>query len=364
MKKILISLTVLLLAFSFAGCDKEGEKLIIKETITANDLSPLPDDSYVLLMANAANVFNTFTWTAVDFGFPAEIRYTIQVDTAGKNFKNAVDVITVTSKLTADVVEGELNKILLAAGFKPDVPVTLQFRIKAVVNSKVTPIYSDAIEAGITPYAVIFPPIFMCGDATGGWNWDLGVEVRSTLPNVYSTIAYFTADKSFRFFKQHDWGPVSYNYPYFTGSISTLFVNAEDGDKNFKFTGASGYYKITINMTAKSVAMEAVAEPKMFMTGDAVGGWNWTTDFVQMTWRSNGMFEATTEFINDKAFRFFAQKDWSPTSYNYPYFADGQVSTLFINALDGDKNFKFTGTTGTYLIKLNMLDKKITMTAK
>jgi hypothetical protein len=82
-----------------------------------------------------------------------------------------------------------------------------------------------------------------------------------------------------------------------------------------------------------------------------------------MTWKSNGIFEATTDFINGEAFRFFAQKDWGPTSYNYPYFAGGTVSNLFENANDGDKNFRFTGTTGNFKITLNMLDKIVTMTA-
>lgn len=363
MKKILIFFPILLIAVFFMGCEKEGENVVIKENIAANVLSPMPETSYTLLMDSSATVTGTFEWTKVDFGFPAKITYTVQLDTTGNEFANAVDLITVSSVLSADIIEGELNKILLAAGFQPDKTVTLQFRVKAVVNPKVAPVYSVPIEVIMTPYAVIFPPIFMCGAATGGWVMpDKAVSVRSSAPNVYQTIAYFgPANETFRFFKAPDWGAQAWNFPFFTGSVSALFENANDGDKNLRFLGTPGYYKITVNMTDKSVAMESVPEPKMFMTGAAVGGWDWSTNYVQMTWKSDGIFEATTDFINGGAFRFFAQKDWGPTSYNYPYFAAGSVSPLFVNANDGDKNFSFTGTTGVFKITLNMLTLTVTM---
>jgi starch-binding outer membrane protein SusE/F len=363
MKKILIFLPFLLIAFSFAGCEKEGEKVTIKETIAANDLNALSASSFVLLIDNAANDFQTFTWTAVDYGFPTVVTYTIQVDKKANNFSSPADVVSVTSALTTTVKIGDLNKVLLAMSLAPDAAVAMQFRIKAVINSGVAPVFSTVTEATITPYAVVFPPIYMCGAATGGWDWAKSVEMRSSAPNVYQTIGYFLNNEAFRFFKQHDWGPTSYNYPYFT-TVSPLFENANDGDKNLKFLGTTGYFKITVNMTAKSVAMESVSEPKMFMTGAALGGWDWTTNFVQMTWKSNGMFEAITDFKNGETFRFFAQQDWGPTGYNYPYFDGGTVSALFENANDGDKNFKFVGTTGSYKITLNMLDKIITMTAQ
>jgi hypothetical protein len=260
------------------------------------------------------------------------------------------------------VTIGDFNKACLNKGLAAGVAVDVQFRIKAMVNPNVAPVYSNVTEASVTPYAIIFPPIYMTGEATGGWNWNQYTykELRSTSPNVYETIGYFLNGKAFRFFKQADWGPVSYNYPYFT-TVSSLFVNAADGDSNFKVAGATGYYKVTVNLTAKTVTTEAVADQVMYMTGAAVGGWDWTTNYVTMTWMSNGIYQATTDFIKDGAFRFFAQAGWSPTSYNYPYFTGGTVTPLLVNAADGDSNFKFIGTTGNFKITLNMLDKIITM---
>jgi starch-binding outer membrane protein SusE/F len=361
MKKILIFLPVILLAIIIAGCEKEGEKVVLKENITANVLSDLSASTFELLMDSAETVTETFDWTAVDFGFPAQITYTVQFDTTGNAFENAVDVVTVTSELSADVIEGELNKLLLQNGYKAAVPATLQFRIKAVVNSKVAPAYSDALEAIVIPYAIVFPPIYMCGDATGGWNWNSDVTVRSTAAGIYSTIAVFTNGGAFRFFKQADWGPTSYNYPYFT-TVSALFENAADGDQNFRFTGTTGYYRVTVNMTTKTVTMESVAEPVLYATGGALGGWDWSTNYIQLTWLSDGVFEATTDFSAD-IFRFFKQAGWGD-GYSYTYFNDGTVTPLLeLNAGDSDNNFKFVGTPGTYKITVNLIDLIVTMEA-
>jgi hypothetical protein len=360
MKKIII---FLFMALSLAGCKKDLEIITISATPTASAVSSLSSSTFVLVMDNAANMFQTFNWTKADYGFPASVTYILQVDKKSNNFSTPFVVTSVISALTSSITVGDFNKVLLNMGLAPDAAADVQFRVKAVVNPNVDPVYSNVLEAKVTPYAIVFPPIYMCGDAVGGWNWTLYTykELRSPSANTYQTIGYFVNNGAFRFFKQTDWGPTSYNFPYFTGTVSDLFVNANDGDKNFKFTGTTGYYQITVNMTTKSVSMTSVPEPTLFMTGAALGGWDWTTHYVKLTWLSNGIFQATADFITANTFRFFAQQDWGPTGYNFPYFAAGTISNLFTNANDGDKNFQFNGTTGTFKITVNMLDLIIKM---
>lgn len=351
-----------LVIFSLSACEKDETKAYISENPVGPTIQSMPAFTGFSL-DNAANLLN-FSFTAADFGFPAAVTYKLQIDSATKNFSNPIDLLT-TESLSASVTVGEFNKAILDAGYEEyDTEHAMEARIKATVNSLVAPAYSAASAFNVVPYATEFPPIYMCGAATGGWDWTKGVEMRSTAPKVYQTIAYFLNGEAFRFFAQPNWDPTSYNYPYFSsGTIDANLEDAQDGDNNFKVIGATGYYDITVDLKNLTVTMTAVNEPVMYMTGAALGGWDWTTNFVQMTWKSNGMFEATTEFINGEAFRFFAQADWGPTSYNYPYFADGSVDPLFENAGDGDSNFKFVGTTGMYKIELNMLDLIITMSA-
>jgi hypothetical protein len=363
MKKL--SLLLIIMTIFFAACEKDKENIVIKGSITPNDLSNLSSSSFVLTRDDAANTFQTFKWTQVDYGFTAVITYVLQFDKTSDDFASPVDLVTVTHDTTVAVTIGDLNKLMLAAGMNPDEPVDLQFRVKATINPAVDPVFSTLAEATVTPYATSFPPIYMCGQATGGWAWDLYVykELRSTAPNIYETIGYFVnsgSDATFRFFKDIGWGADSYNYPYFTGTVSDMFENAADGDLNFRFIGVTGYYKITVNMTTKSVAMEAVAEPVLYATGGALGGWDWTTNYIQLTWKSNGIFQATTDFTTD-IFRFFKQAGWGD-GYNYTYFAGGSVTALLeLNANDSDNNFKFVGTPGSYKITVNLLDLIVTM---
>jgi starch-binding outer membrane protein SusE/F len=364
MKKILINISLILGVAALFSCEKDETRVVLKQPVPANELTSLSSDSIVLTREQASDVFQTFTWSDVNYGINVVKTYKVQIDTAGNNFANPSDVTTVTQLLTSSISVADFNKMLLNKGYTPEVPASLEFRVASIINNEVVNVYSNVETAVITPYALSYPPIFMCGAATGGWDWNHGVEVRSSAPNVFQTIAYFLKDQTFRFFAQPDWGPTSYNYPYFTGGVDASLINADDGDKNFKVTTADGYYSITANLNAKTVTFELVDEPVMFMTGAALGGWDWTTNYVQMTWVSNGKFEATTDFLNGETFRFFAQKDWSPVSYNFPYFAGGSVDPLFENANDGDKNFRFVGTTGSYKITLNMLDNTVVMEAQ
>lgn len=363
MKKISILLLLFVTVF-FAACEKDKENVVIKETISANAINALSASSFTLLMDNASQTFQTFKWTAVDYGFSAATTYTVQADVKGNSFASAIDVVS-SDTLKASISVGDFNKLLLNAGLDPEVAVILQFRVKAFINASVPVVYSNAVEATVTPYATTFPPIYMCGGAVGGWGWALYQykELRSTAPSIYSTIAYFVNNDIFRFFKQTDWGPTSWNYNYFTTVTPLLTLNTGDSDNNFKVVGASGYYQVTVNMKTKAVTMEAVADQTMFMTGAGVGNgnWDWSTNTVTMTWLSNGIYRATANFINGGAFRFFAQAGWSPTSYNYPYFDGGSVTDKLVNADDGDKNFKVTATTGSYVITVNIIDKVVTM---
>jgi len=361
MKKINLILIILVTAF-LSSCVKDKENVLLKSSVSSNSMSGLTSGTIVLSLDNAATTFQTFEWTEPDFGFNTVVTYVIQFDKKANNFSSPIDLVSVTHLTSAKVTVGDINKLMLAANMNPDEAVDLQFRVKSTINAKVAPLYSEVVEAKVTPYATVFPPIYMTGAATGGWGWGQYVykELKSSAPNVYETVARFLSGETFRFFKQTDWGPTGYNYPYFTGTVSNLFVNASDGDSNFRFTGTTGYYKVTVNMTTKSVAMLAVDEPVLFMTGAALGGWDWTTNYVQLTWKANGIFQTTTDFVVE-TFLFFGQAGWSPIGYNYPWFAGGTVSTMFQNANDGDSNFKFIGTPGSFKITVNLLNKTVTM---
>ena len=361
MKKISLILLTLIAAF-IVSCETEKDFITVSDNVPANDLSNLTSSTFVLNRDEATQAFQTFKWTNIDYGFSAVVKYEVQVDVKGNNFASPITIATVTADTSASITVGAFNTVLLGAGLNPDEAKDLQFRVKGTLHPSIAPVYSDIAEAKVTPYATSFPPIYMTGAATGGWNWDLYTYkiLYSTAPMVYETTAHFLNGETFRFFKQVGWGPTSWNYPYFTGTVSPLLTNALDGDSNFRFTGTTGYYKITVNMSTKSVAMVAVDEPVLYATGAALGGWDWGAgNDIKLTWKSDGIFQATTDFANE-TFRFFGQAGWGPIGYNYPWFTT--VSPLFENANDGDKNFRFIGTPGSYTVTVNLIEKTVTMT--
>jgi hypothetical protein len=206
-------------------------------------------------------------------------------------------------------------------------------------------------------FTTLEPTLYMMGAALNGWGpWnDKEVKMTYVEPGVFEVTAVFNnTNQGFRFFAQADWGPTSYNYPFFT-TVDPTFENAADDDSNFKFIGAPGPYKVRVNLNEGTVEIVS-----LYMMGAALNGWGpWNDKEVKMTYVSDGEYTATAVFTSGESFRFFAQADWSPTSYNYPYFTT--VDALFVNANDDDSNFKYVGATGSVNIRVNLNTKVVSV---
>lgn len=364
MKKLIFSVFALLSIVAISSCEKDDPTAIISGDVQASELQPVSGSNFVLVREQAAEDFKTFEWTPTDYGFNASVNYIVQMDAEGNEFESPFELAS-TRLLSSTISVGEMNEALLALGLTPESASDVEIRVISLVSSNIDTVYSNVEAISITPYATSFPPIWGMGAALNGWGpWPANaVEWQSSEFKKYETVAYFTNGQAFRWFAQLDWGPTSYNYPFFT-SVSPVFVNAADGDSNLKVDAASGWYRVNVDLTAKTVTAEAVAEPVLYMMGSGVNGWGpWPGAAVKMTYIKPGVFEATTTLNNvpdNNTFRFFAQADWGPTSYNYPYFTEG-VDALFENANDGDLNFRYIGTTGTQKVRVDLNAKTVTL---
>lgn len=358
--RILIGFLLLITAFLHVACD-ELETVKIKESIASNTLNALSSDDYELTFEDAAETVETFSWTAPDYGFSAGPTYTLQMDVAGNDFADAFELAQ-TRNLSAAVTVKTMNDGMLALGLNPFEPSDVEFRVVSDVNANVEAVVSNSRTAAVTPYATSFPSIWGMGAALKGWGpWpDNAVEWPSQQFKKYEQIAYLTTGQAFRFFEQLDWGPTSYNYPYFT-SVSTVFENAGDGDSNFKVVDPTGWYLVKVDLIAKTVTATATNEPLMYMTGAGIGGWDQpgTGASIKMTYVRPGVFFGTANFVANETFRFFAQANWGPDSYNYPYFTT--VDPIFENAGDGDSNFRYMGTSGSQTVIVDINNKTVTL---
>jgi len=345
----------------FTGCEDDSIKAVLKSDVSPNVLQTPATTSFVLTLDTKDNNFATIGWTATDFGFPSAVSYTLEADLAGNNFADAVELAT-TSTLSAALNVGSTNDILLGMGLTPEDPTEVQLRVVSVVNDNVAPVYSNAITVTLSAYATSFPPIWGMGAGLKGWGpWPANaVEWQSSAFRQYETIAYFTNGQAFRWFGQLDWGPVSYNYPFFT-TVSSVFENASDGDSNLKVAGTSGWYRVGVDLVAKTVTATAVDEPVMYMTGAGIGGWDQpgTGASVKMTYIKPGVFQADANFVTGADWRFFGQANWGPVSYNYPFFTS--TPDYFGNANDGDSNFRVIGESGTKKITVDINEKTVTL---
>ncbi|WP_293872570.1 SusE domain-containing protein [Flavobacterium sp.] len=89
-------------------------------------------------------------------------------------------------------------------------------------------------------------------------------------------------------------------------------------------------------------------------------GWNWNSPLSLIC--DNNVLTSRANLIND-TFRFFTVNGDYSSGRNYPYYvAQGYlISTSLVNAADGDQNFRFTGTPGTYRIKIDGNKKTVTV---
>jgi hypothetical protein len=253
--------TALLLICVLFGCDEDGTRLQLKENIAPNQLQDLSASDYVLQEQNAGQTFETFQWSVTDYGFPAAPTYTLEIDKAGNNFASPVELLS-SDTLSASVSVSEMNDKLLDLGLLPDQASNVEIRVRSDVNENIEPVYSDAKSFSVTPYAMGPAPIFMIGAATGGWDLAKAVPLTNVSQDVYETVAEFTSGETFRFFTTPSWEADQYNWGSFAGgSVDSNLEPANDNDNNFRFTGDSGWYKITTDVKNRTITMEPSDKP-------------------------------------------------------------------------------------------------------
>jgi hypothetical protein len=211
------------------------------------------------------------------------------------------------------------------------------------------------------------------GAVDAGWGWASPVQISCTGTGKYEGNIKLTND-AFRFFSDRslEWGSPSFNYSHYANdgyTIDANLVNANDGDRNFRFAGAPGTYFLTIDDINKTITLgpeQSQCEfDQLWLVGAGVpdAGWGWGSP-VSLPCTGAGIYSGPVNFAND-AFRFFTDRtlEWGSPNYNFLYFSnDGYtIDTNFENANDGDSNVKFIGTPGTYTLTINTVTKTITL---
>jgi hypothetical protein len=365
MKNIQGIIYTLLAAILLFGCEEVEREPVLRPGDAPSLTQPQAGTQLVFNRDNANSETVEFKWTEAEYGFPSATTYTLQADVAGNNFANPVELSTVNG-LSATLTHAQLNNRFMMAGLPANEENDMEFRVVASVSEYVSSLISEAVPAKVTLFADSFPSIYMIGAAVGGWGTDLAVEIVSTgEPSVYTTIAYFDVANgtNFRFFNNPDWGASIGGYDVFTNYPEDLLSPAtSDSDPNFNFIGEPGWYELVVNTEEGTIAMEAVSEPVMYLTGDATHGWSWDDPVTQLQWVSYNIWEGEVNFTQGGAFRLFPQKDWGPTSYGYDVITNYDTNYIDIMEGHGDPNWEFLKPSGTYQVRVDLRTNSIVIT--
>ncbi|OUS03605.1 hypothetical protein A9Q86_01460 [Flavobacteriales bacterium 33_180_T64] len=338
-------------------------------------LSPDNTLSLILLETTPNDEAINITWEDPDFGdnSSVDVVYEVQFAETGAGFDSAVSESADGTSLSQ--THEAFNEIVLNAGLTAEEVGSLDFRIKATIEMEGGNMerVSDPVTIAVTPYSIELAPILYvvgAGAVDAGWSWDTPIELPLQGTKYSGNINL--VNDAFRFFTVNsDWG-TGLNYPYYEAvgyTIDSNLANALDGDSNFQFVGTPGEYFIEIDTEAKTITLgPPVIGPncnfdQLWLVGAGIvdAGWSWDTP-VALPCTGNGTYSGNVALTND-AFRFFSvNSDWG-TGINYPtYEGNGYtIDSNFNNALDGDSNFFFNGTPGTYFVTVDDINKTITL---
>lgn len=300
MKTQLLSWLGLAVALLMAGCQKDEIKAVVQPG--AAPALQASTTTLALQAADAAKDAITFSWGAVDYGYPAAVTYTLQFDKKGNSFKAPIEMANANSlKKTFSVAD--FNALLISLGVTPGTSGQIEARIKSDVSPSVASVVSAASTITGTPYMVIinYPALYVPG-AYQGWSPDKAPKIVSVKSdkNYEGYVNFPDASTEFKLTDAPNWNNGIFGDK--SGGASGLIASPGD---NFKATGA-GYYLIKADLNANkwsilktTWAVIGSATPKGWdadtpLTYDAAKGtWSAVVTLVkgEIKFRANGAWD-------------------------------------------------------------------------
>lgn len=322
---------------SYSNNNERYMSNVVKVTVTPfADPSVLTsaNSAVTLALATASSPSNTFSWTSAFISYPGMITYTLQYDSAGKNFVAPNEIAAGAAVVSKGLTQGEMNSTALTSGIAGGSLGKVEYRIKAVTALGAIA-YSNIVNVTIQSYLPILR-MYLPGSyqaATGnGNNWDpptapeLIRDLRSGVFNdLYYIYIYLPAGAEFKVTIGRTW---DVNYGGSAGNLST-------SGGNFS-VATSGYYRVSVNRTTLKYD---IREGRMGFVGGATGaGWNPPNVFptYAMGNAATNLFVGINTFVANQGWKLIDNNAWDngskavdeTRSYGT---AGGDGSTLEVN---------------------------------
>ncbi|SET12566.1 SusE domain-containing protein [Hymenobacter actinosclerus] len=248
------------LTLTMTSCEKDETKVTLKMSTTPQLTASATTASLAPATANATAV--TYTASAGDYGFPAGVKYVLQLAPAGTNFANAQE-FPLGADLKKTFTGAELNGVYNAidCNISTPKPTPLDVRLKATISESVDPVYSNALAIQASPYQAQTAPAdtwAIIGSATPkGWDADTPLNY-DFCTRTYKAVVKLTTAAGSNEFKFRSNGAWTVNLgDGGAGDASKpegrqLAYNAEPtpNPPNLSLTEA-GTYEVTLNLNSK-----------------------------------------------------------------------------------------------------------------
>jgi hypothetical protein len=322
---------------SYGNNNEKLESNVVRVTV-----SPF-DDPAVLTTQNTTisptlavsnNPGNTFTWTRSFPGYTGNITYTLQYDSAGKNFATPRDFPVGSNLLNVTLTNFEMNETALNDGVAGGTTGRIEYRVRAVTAQGAVS-FSNAVSVTINTYVPILR-FYMPGgyqSATGnGNNWDPGTApelIRDIRPEAMNKLYYMyiflPANSEFKVTQGRAW---DINYGG-TGGV------LQQNGANFSVSTA-GVYRISID---RANMRFDIREGRMGFVGGATGAnWSPSASFPNFALGhpERNLFVGLTNLNSAGGWKLIDNNDWNSgditASNARSYGANGgSGSTMLVN---------------------------------
>ena len=371
-------LLLIISTFLFSNCNENEPDLFIADLSAAEiTFENTFASEYILSKETENNIADRFIWnkptpiTTNNYELEASaFSDFLTTTTIGRTTAN--NHIVLVSQLMDLATELNLDDDPITTDINGDANNTgiIYFRIKAIIGnggagtdeiiSEIATVNIRVLEKLLNTTACESLYVLGSGITDIGWNFP-GIE--ATCDADILKVKARLGNDNFNFFTTvGDWSSVQ-DYSYFENNGYTIDANLENtaNSDGFKFIGTPGIYTITIDKNQKTIVLEASSS--LWAVGGAVpGGWGFNADTIEFVENTPDVWSASITLSND-IFRFFETFGTWDTNNNLAYYVD-QGFTVDANFEDdggNDANFNFIGTSGTYTMTINAVDKTITL---
>jgi hypothetical protein len=336
---------------SYGNNNESYTSNVLKVRVTPyNDPSVLTtvNTSVTCALATASQLSNTFNWSRSFNGYGGTVTYTLQYDSATKNFAAPKDIPVGASLYTKGLTQGEINETALLSRIAGGTTGKVEYRIKATTAQGAVS-YSNVVNVTIQTYIPIlrfYLPGGYQGSTGNGNDWDPGTapelvrDMRSSALNqLYYIYMYLPANAEFKVTQGRSW---DINYGGSGGNLSSGGANLT--------VATAGFYRISVDRVNMKYD---IREGRMGFVGGATGA-GWTPANVFPTYgmglAANNLFVGLTDFTTG-GWKLIDHNDWNngdisvlnARSYGS---TGGSGSSLLVN----DANMPDIATAGRYRV--------------